>query len=228
MKKVLVLDDDVEIHDLIGAYAKGEFELLCYSTMANAMEELKQTQVDLVLLDIGLEDGDGIRFFAENKDFFAQRNCKIMLLSAEKSLSKKLEAFHLGAVDYVVKPFEPLELIARVKSNLKSEEQRQEWFIKKDIRFNLESGTVFLEEEDGKLEEIPLSPIEFKLMLFFAKNEDRAFTRNQLLDKVWGESLHVSERTVDQHVSKLRKKIKSQHYEIRTSRTLGYRFSALR
>ncbi|MBC77758.1 MAG: hypothetical protein CME64_17265 [Halobacteriovoraceae bacterium] len=227
MKKVLILDDDVEIHEIVSAYAKGSFEVSCFERIDRAMQELKESHFDLVILDIGLEDGDGIRFFAENKEFFAQRNCKILLLSGEKSLSKKLEAFHLGAVDYVVKPFEPLELIARVRANLSSEEQRQEWYVKKDIRFNLESGTVFLEEE-GELNEVPLSPIEFKLMIFFAKNEGRAFTREQLLDKVWGETLHVSERTVDQHVSKLRKKIKSQFYEIRTSRALGYRFTALK
>ncbi len=227
MQKVLLIDDDVEIYRLIKNYVGDAFQFLHTPSLKDAESYLAEEVPHLILLDINLEDGDGLEFLLKKKSMLDELKISIIMLTKSEELAKKLESFELGAVDYVSKPFQAMELIARIKSNLKRQGSGSHILTKKDIAIDLLANRVTITHGDQK-EILDLSPIEFKLLTFFFNNEDHIYSREQLMDNVWGETINVTDRTVDQHVSKLRKKLKSQFFGIKTNHGQGYSFTQLR
>jgi DNA-binding response OmpR family regulator len=221
----LLIDDDIKVYNLLKIYLNPGEQLFYRENLEEVQAFIQEKEIKLVLLDINLENANGLEFFSLNKDFFQDQEVQVFFLSQIQDIKSKLEAFQFGAQDYIVKPFEPLEIMARIRSRMSSQDKGQ--FVKKgDLLFDLFSNSVSLMAE-GKKHPIELSATEFKLLYYLAKREGQVFSRQQLLDQVWGANLDVIDRTVDQHISKLRKKVKSKDYIIKTNFNLGYSFAPL-
>jgi len=226
MDNVLLIDDDSEIFNLVKSYGRDSFELHQGASFKAASDYLATNTPDLIVLEIELGDGNGIDFFMKNRARLEEQDISVLILSRNTQLQKKLESFELGALDYIEKPFEPMEFMARIKGILKRKQKSASIFTKKDITVELQSNKVTIDLE-GKKTRLDLSPLEYKLLILMMKHEERVFSREQLMDLVWGPDLIMSDRTVDQHISKLRKKLTSNFYHIKTEHRLGYSFSLI-
>lgn len=226
MDKVLLVDDDIEVFRLIKSIASG-YELDYCSSLTEASNYIKTHSPELILLDMNLEDGNGLDFFTKNKETLNLAGSSVIMLTNTKEVEHKVSSFDLGASDYIVKPFDPRELNARIKARIKKPQDWNDFVVKHDLLIKPNVNRVYL-QVDGKQEEIELSQTEFKLLFFLLSNEEKIFSRDDLIDKVWGTSISVSGRTVDQHISKLRKKIKSQYYAIRTVHNSGYTLNVIK
>lgn len=215
-----MIEDDVEIYNLVKSFGK-DLDLSHVSSLSEATRWLENNSPELVLLDIELPDGNGVDFLMKNRKTFEDSRVGIIMLTSHGEIGTKLESFELGVLDYVQKPFVPMELIARIRVNLKKVNPRAKELIKKDIKVLLQSNQVFVGPKEAQ-HPVDLSPLEYKLLLLFMENEDRVYTRDQLMDQVWGDEFEVTDRNVDQHISKLRKKIDSQYYHIKTIHGTGY------
>ena len=223
---LLLVDDDKNIFNLLKAYMLNEDRLIYLSNLENVILTLESDLIDLVILDIQIGESNGLEFFSNNKDFFHARKIPVFLLSQVQNIKSKLEAFQFGAQDYIVKPFEPLELLARVKAKLIQPLHSPKTFQKGDLIFDGNSNALKIKTHN-ELTYIPLTPTEFKLLFYLAQREGRVFSRNELLDYVWSNNCEVVERVIDQHISKIRTKIKQSDYTIRTHFGLGYSFEPL-
>jgi DNA-binding response OmpR family regulator len=226
MNKVLLVDDDVEVFRLIKSFAS-DYELDYCETLTKAESYLKLHSPQLILLDMNLEDGNGLDFFIKNKDLLQKSGSSVIMLTNAKDVDHKVNSFDVGASDYIVKPFEPRELNARIKAHIKKPQNWNDFIVKHDLLIKPNVNRVYL-NVGNKEEEIELSQTEFKLLFFLLSNEEQIFTRDDLIHKVWGSSISVSGRTVDQHISKLRKKVKSQFYAIRTVHNSGYTLNEIK
>jgi DNA-binding response OmpR family regulator len=220
MSKVLLIDDDIEIFKLINNFVDGSFEFEHVTNLADAKKTVQHKAPDVILLDLSLDDGDGLEFYQSNKKALEDAKVSIIMISKNEELNKKLESFEMGAVDYICKPFEPREVLARIKNHLKRA-QTNHLVSRKDITLNHLVNKAFI---NGA--ELDLSPLEFKMLTFFVHHEDEVFSRDQLIQHIWGGNVSVTDRTVDQHISKLRKKLSSDFYSIKTTHGMGYSFVA--
>lgn len=215
-----MIEDDVEIFTLIKGFAK-DLKITNVLTLAEAELWLAKNTPELVLLDVDLPDGNGVDFLMKKRSQFEESRIGVIMLTGDGEIGTKLETFELGVLDYVQKPFIPLELIARIRANLKKINPKSKDIIKNDILIRVHSNQVFVGPKDAQLP-VELSPLEYKLLLLLMENENRVYTREELMDLVWGNAIDVTDRNVDQHISKLRKKINSQHYHIKTVHGTGY------
>lgn len=225
MRHVLVIEDNAEMRILVEA-ALDEFELTFSSTIQEAKERLTQKRYDLALLDIGLPDGDGLKLLAEISGQPEHRNLPVIVLSGKSETVNKVMAFSVGAEDFISKPFDPLELKARVAAKLRKHEKSQnlsEVLRVADLKIDVLKQKVWVvsEQESAPIE---LTTLEFKLLLTFVRAPERVFTREVLLDEVWGMNVSVTDRTVDTHVGHLRKKMQPSRAKIETVVGAGYRF----
>lgn len=215
-----MIEDDVEIFTLVKGFAK-DLTIIHVTTLSDAERWLASHTPELVLLDIELPDGNGVDFLMKSRSLFEESRIGVIMLTSHGEIGTKLESFELGVLDYVQKPFIPMELIARIRANLRKVSPKSKDIVKNDINVKVHSNQVFVGPKDAQLP-VELSPLEYKLLLFFMENEDRVYTREQLMDLVWGNAIEVTDRNVDQHISKLRKKINSQYYHIKTVHGTGY------
>ena len=222
MKNILCVEDNPEIQILVEA-ALDQHQLTLASTLAEAKASLKKQTYDLVILDLELPDGDGMKFLAE---IGQDGEIPVFILTGRTETANKVIAFSLGVDDFISKPFDPLELRARVNAKLKktATAQDQQAVLKlKDLTIDVEKQRVSIAKGTGAPENVSLTSIEFRLLLTFARSPDRVFSRAQLLDKVWGSDIAVTDRTVDTHVGHLRKKIGTSNVKIETVLNEGYR-----
>lgn len=200
MANILVVEDEDSIRDLI----KMTLSMENYTTEEadngqSAFQMIQENTFDLILLDIMLPQMDGYQLLAKIKD----KDIPVIFLTAKISLQDKVFGLKLGADDYITKPFEPMELLARIETVLRRCRKVQKRGIKyRDIEINEQERTV---KKDGK--EISLTTKEFDLFLMLAENPNIVFSREQLLDKVWGYDYYGGTRTVDMHVKQLRQKL---------------------
>lgn len=218
---ILVVEDHEDSFQLVERVLASVATLTRASQISEALRLLAQEVFDLVILDLRLPDGDGFSLIHEVQKKFGQRKLPFLVLSASSQLQDKLTGFDLGAVDYIVKPFEPLELKARVMTRL-SERPSAPLLRVGDLEVDVSSYRAY-EYEDNNKTELHLTQIEFKLLKLFLENPRQLYTREQLLDLIWGEEVYVDHRTVDAHISRLRKKIKSQNTSIKSVHGQGYR-----
>lgn len=230
-QKILIVDDDENIAELISLYLIKE----CFSTEIalnghEALNLFKTFNPDLVLLDIMLPDIDGYEICTEIRK---THQTPIIMLSAKGEVFDKVLGLKLGADDYMIKPFDSNELVARVKAvlrrtvmapsqaTLKVETDHQGEYVEYDgLLVNITNYTVILE---GK--EIDMPPKELELLYFLAKKPNQVFTRDQLLDKLWDYEYMGDSRTVDVHIKRLREKLNENHnWAITTVWGKGYKF----
>ncbi|NBB27486.1 response regulator transcription factor [Cellulophaga sp. BC115SP] len=220
--KILLVDDDPDIIELLEYnLTKEGFDTASATDGLQALEVAKKFKPDLILLDVMMPKMDGIetarqlRLLAEFKDTY------ILFLTARAEEYTEVAAFDVGADDYVVKPIKPRALLSRLKALLRRDSQQSE------AEDKLEIGSLFINRvnytvlNDGKSLVMPKK--EFELLSFLAHHPNKVFSRDELLEKVWGSDVYVVERTVDVHIRKLREKI--PEYYIKTLKGVGYMFS---
>ena len=224
-RNILVVEDDNNISNLIKMYLDKEgFTVRIAADGGRAMDEFHAQEPDLVLLDVMLPVLDGWGVCAKIRE---TSKCPIIMLTAKGELDDKLHGLELGADDYLVKPFEMPELIARINAVLRRTEIPDD--TKKKLVFdklviNLDSYELLV---DGKKIDTP--PKELELLYHLAATPNRVYTRNQLLDEVWGFDYFGDTRTVDVHIKRLREKLEgvSDKWALKTVWSVGYKFEVL-
>jgi two-component system OmpR family response regulator len=220
--KVLVIDDDMNICELIRLYLeKDGYEVKTVYNGKSGIEAFGEFTPSIVILDIMLPGIDGWQVCRELRKV---SNIPIIMLTAKGETFDKVLGLELGADDYMVKPFEPKELVARVKAVLRRYE-RKEFDVEEIIYPNLViNHTNYVVKLSGK--ELELPPKELELLYFLASNPNKVFTREQLLEHVWGFDFYGDSRTVDVHVKRLREKIDlpNQVWQLKTVWGVGYKF----
>ncbi|MED0707561.1 response regulator transcription factor [Aneurinibacillus aneurinilyticus] len=212
MATILIVEDEVSINELIkrNLQSVGHTCISVFDGRA-AIHELAQQEVDLVLLDIMLPEIDGYEVFQQIQGI------PTIFLTARSNLSDKVKGLTLGADDYLVKPFEMLELLARVDAVLRRTKKESNNFKLDGIKIDFESRQVFLNEHP-----VECTPKEFDLLEVLVNNRNIALSRDRLLELAWGYDYVGDTRTVDVHIQKLRKKLDMES-RIKTVYKMGYR-----
>lgn len=230
-QKILIVDDDVNIAELISLYLKKEcFDTLIVHDGEAAIQQFSSYQPNLVLLDLMLPGIDGYEVCREIRK---SSSVPIIMLSAKGEIFDKVLGLELGADDYVIKPFDSKELVARVRAVLrrfqpaaKEEEDAVkpsgDYVSYPDLMINISNYSV---QYNGEIIEMP--PKELELLYFLASNPNQVFTREQLLDHIWGYEYFGDTRTVDVHIKRLREKIKDHsQWSLSTVWGIGYKFES--
>ncbi len=222
--KILIVDDDSNICDMLSQYLEKEgYDVRSAGDGYGAIERLRKYHPDLVLLDIMLPGKSGKDVCTEIRKISQK---PIIMITAKGSVVDKVVCLELGADDFVVKPFDMNELFARIKAVLRRCNVIEEVTDDEIIRFDrIEISKARYELKiDGRCIDIP--PKELDLLYFLASNYNRVFTRDQLLDKVWGFDYLGDSRTVDVHIKRLREKLEglSDKWQLRTVWGVGYKF----
>lgn len=223
MFKILIVDDDVNICELLKIYLeKHGFETAIVNDGLSALQYVETKQPDLVLLDIMLPELDGWQVCREIRK---TSNLPIIMLTAKGETFDRVLGLELGADDYIPKPFDTKEVVARVKAVLRrsatAKEPEQKIVSFDKLTINITSYELIV---NGK--QIDTPPKELELIYHLASNSGRVYTRNQLLDEVWGFDYFGDSRTVDVHVKRLREKLEgvSDEWELKTVWGVGYKF----
>lgn len=223
-KKIYVIDDDENIRELIGLYLKKEgYQAELFESGEKGLEAFKNTEPDLVVLDVMMPGMDGYDTLKEIRKIGA---VPVIMVTAKDETFDKVLGLELGADDYVVKPFEPKELTARVKAVIRrfqsSDQKSPDNIVAvKNLKINMSDYNVTYFD---KVLELP--PKEIELLNYLVSNPNRVFTREQLLDRIWGYDFFGETRTVDVHIKRLREKFEKPEngWEIKTVWGVGYKF----
>ena len=223
-KTVLIVDDEAAIREMIAvALQMAGYRCLEADNAQNAHAIVVDHQPDIILLDWMMPDVSGIELARRLKRETAYADIPIIMLTARSEEDNKIQGLEAGADDYITKPFSPRELIARLKAVLRRTATAG---IDEPIEIEglrLDPGSHRVSSGDTELE---FGPTEFRLLQFFMTHPERAYTRSQLLDHVWGGNVYVEERTVDVHIRRLRLALGTKHeHLVQTVRGTGYRFS---
>jgi DNA-binding response OmpR family regulator len=224
--KIMLIEDDVSLGGVIKKFLEVEgYVVYWLNNLSEAQKKFSEVhdQINLVLLDWMLPDGQGIDFLKLIRE--KNKNVPVIMLTARTELLDKVVGLESGANDYMTKPLEPRELLARMRVQLRQASQMSqeaadavEVIVRKDIKIDVINREVFYQGEA-----VYLTKMEFDLLKLLAENIGKPFSRDELLNKVWGFEYSSSTRTVDTHVLQLRQKF-SEHV-IETVRGVGYRFS---
>lgn len=224
MLKILIVDDDTNISELISLYLNKEgYDTKEAADGKMALQVFEEYRPDLVILDIMLPSADG---YDVCKEIRKKSRTPIIMLTAKGEVFDKVLGLELGADDYMVKPFDPKELIARVKAVLRRNTQPME---EEKIKNRIVLDNLIIDKDnysvtyEGSLVELP--PKELEVLYFLASHPKQVFTREQLLDKIWGYDFVGDTRTVDVHIKRLRDKFEGDHaWSIKTVWGVGYKF----
>ena len=222
-QKILIVDDDNNIAELISLYLTKEcFDTRIVNDGEEAMIAFDQYNPNLILLDLMLPGMDGYQVCREIR---AKANVPIIMLSAKGEIFDKVLGLELGADDYVVKPFETKEVIARINAVLRRIGKKESSQVK-EVHYENLSINLTNYELKVKGVQIDTPPKEMELIYHLASNPNRVFTRDQLLDEVWGFDYYGDSRTIDVHVKRLREKLAgaSDKWELKTVWGVGYKF----
>lgn len=219
MKRILVVDDEEKIRRVIREYAEAYgFNVSEAKDGIEAIDIVKKQSFDIIIMDIMMPKMDG---FSACKEIREIKDIPILMLSARGEEYDKLLGFNLGIDDYVVKPFSPKELMARVNAIIKrnNHEISEEIYKIDGLTINRTAREVIL---DG--EKIPMTPKEYELLFYMIKNKNIALSRDKILNNVWGIDFFGEERTVDTHIKMLRNSLGKYRDYIVTVRGMGYKF----
>jgi two-component system phosphate regulon response regulator PhoB len=225
-KQILIVEDERPIREMIAfGLKRAGFDVREAGDCRTARAALADRRPDLVLLDWMLPDMSGLELARSLKRDRETRELPIILLTARAEETDKVAGLDGGADDYLTKPFSPRELLARINAVLRRAapsggEERIEF---EGLALDQASHRVFVGERT-----VPLGPTEYRMLEFFMTHPERVYTRDQLLDRIWGGNVYVEERTIDVHIRRLRKALEAFGYDrlIQTVRGAGYRFSA--
>jgi DNA-binding response OmpR family regulator len=224
-KRIAIVEDEAELASLIDYNLRRHgYQPHVLSGSKGTLKALEQLRPDMVVLDVMLPEADGFELCRQIRQSTALGRIPVLFLTARADEVDRVLGLEIGGDDYMTKPFSPRELIARIKAHLRREEMDTEPGALEIGQFRLDVGArrVFLSER-----ELTLTSTEFNLLEFFLTHTGRAYSREQLLEAVWGEQRFVTPRTVDVHVRRLREQIEEQPENPRyltTVRGFGYRF----
>ena len=222
--RILIVDDEKHIAELISLYLMKEgYETKEVYDGRRAMDEFYAFKPELIMLDLMLPGMDGYQICTEIRK---KIDTPIIMLTARSDTFDKVLGLEMGADDYIVKPFEPKEMVARVKAVLRRYEKKEEKNDDKTVFFDnlkisLNDYTVIYHGES-----LSFPPKELELLYFLAENKNQVFTREQLLDKIWGYEYVGDSRTVDVHIKRIREKLnrEDESWSIKTVHGVGYKF----
>lgn len=213
---ILIVDDETLIRNVIKEYSKSEgYSIFEASDGIEAIEMVKNNNIDLVVLDVMMPNLDG---FSACKEIKKIKSIPVIILSARKEEYDKLAGFELGIDDYMTKPFSPKELMARIKAVSKRNTVADE-FTYKTLVINYAGHTVSVDDK-----ELKLTPKEYEILCYLVQNKNIAVSRETILSKLWGYSFFGDDRTVDTHIKKLRNNLGKYRDLITTVRGMGYKF----
>lgn len=222
--KILVVDDEVMIREVLCEYAQFEgYETEQAENGMDAINMCKKNDYDLVIMDVMMPKLDGFSAVKEIKKF---KDVPVLMLSARTEEYDKLFGFELGVDDYVVKPFSPKEVMARINAIIKRKSQARPKIVEnpdvlkfEGLEVDIKGRNVFIDGEKAEL-----TPKEYELLFYMVKNKGIALSREKLLADVWGFDFFGDDRTVDTHIKTLRSNLKEYRKFIVTLRGLGYKF----
>ncbi|MCB1931111.1 MAG: phosphate regulon transcriptional regulator PhoB [Candidatus Accumulibacter sp.] len=225
LPRVLVVEDDKGIQELLRfALLRGGYEPLCADSAEHAETLLRETLPDIALIDWMLPGQSGLALTGKLRNESRTRSLPVILLTARGEEGDRIAGLEGGADDYVVKPFSPKELLARVQAVLRRCSPEH-------VKGTLSAGSITLDtvsheaRVDGQ--QITLTPTEFRLLRFLMANPGRVYSRQQLLDNVWGDHVYIEDRTVDIHIRRLRVALGTAGEQmVATVRGAGYKMSA--
>src|SRR5690606_18955107 len=220
-KKILVVDDDPDILEMLKYNLKKEgYNVMVESNGRKALETAKTFIPDLVILDIMMPDQDGVETCRQMRDIPELYNAFILFLTAPSEEYSEVAAFDIGADDYITKPIKPRALMSRISAMFRRGEQKQ-----KDVH-TVTIGDLAIDKTSYivtlKGDQFTLPKKEFELLYFLAQNPNKVFSRDDLLQNIWGTDVYVLARTVDVHIRKVREKIGEGY--IKTVKGVGYKF----
>lgn len=222
--RILVVEDEIAIRDmLVFNLGRAGYEVFPVGSGNEARSSIADKHPDVVLMDWMLPDVSGLELTRQLKRDPDTREIPIIMLTARVQEDDRVAGLEGGADDYVTKPFSARELLARIKAVMRrGSALENEAIIAGNLKMDTGSHIVTADDE-----EIHLGPTEYKLLNFFMRHQDRVYSRGQLLDRVWGGTVYVEERTVDVHIRRLRKALTPYGCDmlIQTVRGVGYRFS---
>ena len=222
MPHILIVDDEVNIRKVVREYA--EFEGYEITEAENGMEAVSlchENDYDLIIMDVMMPRLDG---YSACKEIHKTKNIPVIMLSARGEEYDKLFGFEIGVDDYVVKPFSPKELMARVKVVLKrnkasSDPNQADKFVFEGLEVDISGREVYVNGEKASM-----TPKEYDLLFYLVRNKNIALSRDQLLEEVWGYDFFGDDRTIDTHIKNLRGNLGPYRDKISTVRGIGYRF----
>lgn len=227
-RTVLVVDDEFAIRDMLRmALEIVDYRCLEADNIQDAHAIVVDQRPDIVLLDWMLPGGSGIELLRRLKREETTQEIPVIMLTAKTAEDNVIQGLEVGADDYITKPFAPRELIARIKALLRRSGvgESTDRMQVAELVLDGKSRRVFLGDHP-----LDMGPTEFNLLQFFMSHPERAYSRNQMLDQVWGANVYVEERTVDVHIRRLRKALQADGKDysglIQTVRGTGYRFSS--
>ncbi|WP_028108781.1 phosphate regulon transcriptional regulator PhoB [Ferrimonas futtsuensis] len=223
--RILIVEDESAIREMLTFVLEQHgFQTVSAEDFEQGVQKLVEPFPDLVLLDWMLPGGSGIQLAKQMRSQEHTRPIPIIMLTARGEEEDRVRGLEVGADDYITKPFSPKELVARIKAVLRrSAPTRLEESIEvRGLKLDPVSHRVSVEDE-----QLDMGPTEFRLLHFFMTHPERVYSREQLLDNVWGTNVYVEDRTVDVHIRRLRKAIQAKGHDalIQTVRGAGYRFS---
>ena len=222
--RILVVEDEVAIRDMLCFVLEQHgYESIEAENYQKALQQLQEPYPDLILLDWMFPGGSGIKLLQYLKQDEILRQIPVVMLTARGEEEDKVRGLEGGADDYVTKPFSPKVLMARLKAVLRRVNPTS-------LDDSLEVGPLKLDPVAHRAtlagQPLTMGPTEFKLLHFFMTHSERVYSREQLLNNVWGTNVYVEDRTVDVHIRRLRKALLDHEFLVQTVRGAGYRFSA--
>ncbi len=219
--RILVVEDDVGVTTLVSAVLaqNKNFEMVHASDLQKANHAIATNRPDVVILDWMLPDGSGVNWLANLRQNVTLRELAVVMLTARGTETDKIEGLEKGADDYLTKPFSPKELLARINALLRRRYPDQHVSVLRwgNITLDHDSAMVMVNQTP-----LTLSHIEFRLLKFLLSRPEKVFSREQLLDHVWGPQVAIEPRTVDVNISRLRRALKNSEITVATLRGLGY------
>lgn len=226
--KILLVEDSNSERLVISSLIGDLCDLNCVKTLAEADREVKDTRYDLVLLDVMLPDGEGFDFCRRLRESEKFRDLPVIFITGKTDIENRVLGFSLGADDYITKPIEPQEFIARVRSKLQRRRTTEHaaTLTKGFFRVDMAAQKIYTQNSSAPERYLDLTPSEFKLLVHFLRYENKIFTREDLRSQIWG-TTHITTHTIDSHISSLRKKMGPFGGHLKSLPRQGYSFSSV-
>ncbi|MDP4162900.1 MAG: response regulator transcription factor [Bacillota bacterium] len=207
MKKIVIVDDEIRMLDLLSLYLSPKgYQCIKKLSAYEAITYLTESEADLILLDVMMPEMDGWEACSEIRKHW---DIPIIMLTARSEKIDVIKGLKIGADDYITKPFDEEELIARIEAVLRRHNNKETIIHFKDLTLNQSSYEV-----THQIESIPLTPKEFALLALFLQNRNKVFSREHLLSSIWGYSVTTEDRTIDSHVRNLRDKLRKTGFRV--------------
>ncbi len=225
MYRILVVDDEPKIVELLKIYLEMQgYQVIPANNGKEAWEQFKNYSIDMVLTDIMMPEVDGYNLVEQIR---GSSNVPILFLSAKTDIVDKIKGLQIGADDYIIKPFDPMEVVTRVAANLRrcygyGVEEKGKDYTCGNLKFDLKKCRLW-----KKNEVVELTAMEYRMLQFFMENQGRVLTKNQIYEAVWEDNQFPDDNSIMVAISKLRAKLQDEQYQyIHTIRGLGYRMEA--